>query len=689
MKSTCWVFILCGAQLATAAEQVLDPALHHLRAGHNREWSEFPAKPEAAEWVVKFQSHKNVRQQTLRLRQQDVKQTWRIFLNGNQLGRLIRNENDMVRYFPVPAGILRTGENTLTIVQNGTKPDDVRVGEIAIDERSKQDVLNESSVTVTVVDAGTSQPTPCRITVLDSHGALHTVGAESSDTLTVRPGVIYTADGRAAFGLPAGWYTIFAGRGFEYGIDSQKITLKPGDAADAKLSIRREVPTGGWVSCDTHVHTLTFSGHGDASIAERLITVAGEGIELPIATDHNVHIDYDPLARKLRVRKHFTPVIGNEVTTRIGHFNIFPVRAGAKIPDYRLNDWKAILDDIYATPNVKVAILNHARDAHSGVTPFGPKLHNAVIGENLEGWQLQANAMELINSGAQQTDVMQMYRDWFGMLNRGRFLTPVGSSDSHDVARHFIGQARTYIRCRDNDPGKIDVEQAVANFVAGKVMVSCGLLAEIAVNRKYGPGELVRFADESQAEIEIAVRVLGPSWTQADRVVLYANGHKIRKSVFTADSKPGVKKTVHWKIPRPTHDVHLVAVASGPGVRALYWPIAKPYQPRSPDWTPRCVGSSGAVWIDADGDGRRTSAFDYATRIVKQADYQLPSALKNLANYDEAVAAQTAGLLHRRGVSLQDKAARAKLAASAPQVRRGFLTFLAAWRENEIARSRG
>ena len=53
------------------------------------------------------------------------------------------------------------------------------------------------------------------------------------------------------------------------------------------LAIRREVATPGLVACDTHVHTLTNSGHGDATIAERVVTLAGEGIELPIATDHN------------------------------------------------------------------------------------------------------------------------------------------------------------------------------------------------------------------------------------------------------------------------------------------------------------------------------------------------------------------------------------------------------------------
>ncbi len=87
--------------------------------------------------------------------------------------------------------------------------------------------------------------------------------------------------------VPAGDYTIHAGRGFEYGVATARVSVKAGDTVRQALTIHREVPTEGYVSCDTHVHTLTYSGHGDASADERVVTLAGEGIELPIITEHN------------------------------------------------------------------------------------------------------------------------------------------------------------------------------------------------------------------------------------------------------------------------------------------------------------------------------------------------------------------------------------------------------------------
>src|SRR5205823_12127775 len=225
--------------------------------------------------------------------------------------------------------------------------------------------------------------------------------------------------------------------------------------------------------------------------------------------------------------------------------------------------------------------------------------------------------------------------------------------------------------------GKIDVDEAVRHFVEGRVMVSCGLFADITVNDKYGPGDLVPV----KGDVKVSVRVLGPAWTTADRVELYANGHKIREQKITHVSKDSVKWSGEWTLPRFKHDVHLVAVASGPGVTELYWPIAKPYQPMSPVVERRVLGVSGAVWLDADGDGKRTSARGYAERLLREADGEWPKVVKALADYDEAVAVQAAALLRARGVSPGGAEIREAARKAGAQVGRGFEAYAEAWRE--------
>jgi hypothetical protein len=674
----------CAPNDAPAGERVLEPRLLHLRIAGEREWTYFPEAADAESLVVTFDAEPNAAEHTLRLRQQDVKLNWTVDLNGRSLGRLFRGEPGRVIYLPIPAGRLVSGENTLMVKQIGDVPDDIYVGEIALFDQPVEKVLAAAHVEIEVFDGMTGAHIPGRITVLDASGAQQTVGAVSNDYMAVRPGVIYTGNGRAQFGLPAGRYTIYAGRGFEYGIDSTEIEVRPGETIRRTLTIRREVSLPGYVSCDTHVHTLTHSGHGDATMDERMLTIPGEGIELPIAADHNKHIDYEEAAVRLGVRQYFTPVVGNEVTTKVGHFNIFPVPADTPSPDHTPTDWDEIFANIYAVPGVRAVILNHARDVHSGVRPFGPKLHNALVGENLDGWTLRANAMEVVNSGAQQTDGMRLYHDWFGLLNRGLSITPVGSSDSHDVARSFIGQGRTYIRSSSEDPGKIDVNEAVENFVAGRVLVSAGLLADIEVDGQYGPGDLVSV--KSGRPVSVTVRVLGPSWVTAEAVALYANGRKIREAQIPDGKQAGVKWSGTWELSDLRHDVHLVAVAHGPGVRELYWPIGRPYQPTSPHWEPEVIGSTGAVWVDVDGDGKRTSAWDYARQLMEQAGGRLPELIDALRGYDEAVAAQAANLLEKQGVSPFDSKLRAALQQADERTRRGFQEYAEAWRENQQAR---
>jgi hypothetical protein len=680
-----------GALDVAAAERVLSARLHHLRSGNVREWADFPDEAEGAELRLTFVAESNSAEQTLRLRQRDVKQTWKLRLNDTEIGRLPPDENDMATFWAVPANILKAGENTLMISADGKEKDDILIGDVRLDDRPRREVLAEANVDVSVTEAGDA--VPCRLTIVDANGSLMTPGLSSDERHAVRPGVIYTADGRARFGLPAGRYTLYAGRGFEYSVASSDVVLEPGQSATRRLALRREVPTEGLIACDTHVHTLTLSGHGDATLAERVVTVAGEGIELPIATDHNVHADYNEAARAAGVRGYFSPVTGNEVTTpRMGHFNIFPIAPGAPVVDQNAADWPKLFAAIHDCPRVSVVVFNHPRDLHGGFRPFGPEHHLGPIGENLDDWKLEANALEVVNSGALQRDGMQLIRDWFGMINRGFGLAPVGASDSHDVARYFVGQGRTYIRGDDRDPGRIDVIEACKRLAQGRVFVSLGLLCEMTVadaadGREYGPGDLVT----GGGELDVSLRVLGPGWSRASHVTLYANGMPVREAEISEAPRdpaaPGVIWTGRWKLPRFRHDVFLAAVATGPGIKELYWPIPRPYQPTTPVWHSYVLGSTGAVWIDADGSGGFAAAGEYAARLVDDSRDDFSALLSRLADYDEAVAAQAARIVHaskiRTSAELLEAAGRIEI----PAVREGFRTYIEAWRESEHARA--
>jgi hypothetical protein len=549
--------------------------MHHLRSGAEAEWAEFEGKmPEGKRLDFRFKGKANKEGTTLFIRQVDVKLDWFVELNGRRLGKLFLMEYPLVHSLKVPANALRDGGNVLSILPP-KENDDIRVGEFHLGELESTLDVNANA--------------PCRITVADAQGHLAALEAANG-----RPGVVYTATGKATIKVPSGEYTVYASRGFEYSLATTNVKVSAGETASVKLQIEREVETSGMVSSDTHVHSFTYAKHGDATIEERMLTIAGEGLELPISTEHNILVDFSEAVEKTGTEKYFTPVVGCEVTTKSGHFNAFPIELGSRVPEFRIEHWPKLMENIRATPGVQVVVLNHPRDTHSGFCPFAETNYNRATGENLRGFEFEFDAVELINSGALRTDLMQVVHDWFGLLNYGYRITAVGASDSHDVSRFIVGQGRTYIFCKDDDPARINIQEACANLRAGRALVSLGLLVKMSVQGRFGVGDL---ATDLPDHVEVAVTVLAPKWSRADRVELYANGVKIRE----ATSMKAI-----WNLPRPAQDTHLVAIASGPGITSPHWAIPKPYQPSSKVWNPRVFGATNPIWLDCDGDGRFT-----------------------------------------------------------------------------------
>ena len=651
--------------------QVLNDQRVRLGVAGAPEWENFAGDPpKANRFELRFQAKPNAADETLFIRQDDVKQGWPIELNGKRLGELFRMEADLVHAISVPAGTLRSGGNVLTFVPP-LEPDDIVLHEIALDHRGRDAAIGEATLTVKVLDLD-GQPLPCRITVIDANGALAPLIATATEpVLAVRPGVAYTGDGHARLGLRAGRHTVFASRGFEYGCAQQQVEMSAGKESTVEFRLAREVQTPGLVSCDTHIHTFTHSRHGDATMEERVLTLAGEGIEFPIATDHNFHADFSAPAQKSRVAKFFTPVTGNEVTTKVGHFNAFPIEPGTPVVDSQLTDWALLMAAIRDKARARVIILNHPRSIHSGFRPFDAANFNEVSGDNLRGPEFTFNAIELLNSGAQQTDYLRVYRDWFALLNHGYRITGIGSSDSHDVSRFIVGQARTYVSAPDESPASIDVERACQSLMDGRALVSMGLLAQMSVEEKFTPGDLAIGLPE---KVRVEVKVSGPSWVRAVHVALFANGLPLHETDIAASdaNRAGEKARIRWTIPRPAHDVHLVAIATGPAVSAPFWAMTKPYQPASPHWEGRAIGSTNPIWLDGDGDKRFTAARGYAKTLVERHGRDYAALVNALAAFDEAVSSQAASVCQVNGIDWQAPDFVKALKDSAPQVTRGF-----------------
>ena len=579
---------ICGAQPI-----VVDQKMHHLRNTDEIEWAHFPAKAESKRLEVEFnlaisETHPNL----LIFRQEDVKQNWLVHLNEKKIGTLLRDFNHQEHAVKIPEGLLKPAGNKLKIFTESENPDDIRVGDFLLRQikhiespdaetwqknRGYQAVIPNfhSTLNLKCIDAESNTGLPCRFTITNADtGALALLGAESDDNLAVRHGVVYSLDGTASVKIQSGrTYEITASRGFEYSIDRKEITVAQSETAEGEFSIHREVQTLGLVACDPHLHTFEFDRHGDCTLTERLIAIAGEGIELPISTGHDKHIDYTAEAKRIGADKWFTPVIGCEVTTSNGHFNTFPIEPDAAPAEHKLRPWDQVFKNIYATPGVRICILNHGRDLHRGYRPFGPENFDEEKGVFLRGLKLRANAMEVINNGAQICEPMQLVHDWMSLLRSGHKIAAIGSSDSHTVNFTIAGQARTYLKCSDENAGSLDVDSAVDSLAGGESLVSFGLLTRMKID-----GEIA------------TVTVTKPGWVDPEiEITLFKNG----ESVGSQSSQNATFENLQTE-----SGDFLIAVAIGKGITHPFWAYNPPYQATSPKYTPYTMGISAVHHVE-------------------------------------------------------------------------------------------
>lgn len=673
-----WLSLLGASPLASAAEfQTLSTNRYHLGVEGFPEWDDFANdKPHGRRLDLSFTATPSPAGHTLFLRQRDVKGTWQVQLNGKRLGNLVAQETALIAHYAIPANLIKAGSNTLSILPP-TITDDIEVSDLRLAVGPPASLLSETTLGLTVTEVPGNTSVPCRITIADASGALAALipasGADTNAFIT-RPGVIYTRAGTARVSLLPGDYTIYASRGMEYSVATQQVSVAKGESKTINLSIRREVNTKGWVAADTHIHTLTYSGHGDATENERMFTIAGEGIELPIATDHNHHTDYSEAAIRTKLNEHFTSVIGNEVTTKVGHFNAFPIAAGSTLPDSKLNDWVLLAKSMRAIPGVQVITLNHPRDLHNDFIPFAATNLNPVTGEHVRMTNELFDAMETITSGALQSDIYQLYRDWFALLNRGHHIMSVGSSDTHDVSRFILGQGRTYLAANDDNPARIDINEAFRSLKEGRASVSLGLFADMDVAQKFHLGDL---ATNLPDEFIVTVHADSPSWTWVQKVELYANGVKIRETEYP---KPAarLRRSSGFVLNRPFHDVYLVGIATGPGVTAPFAETPRPYQPTSKTFTPKVLASTNPIWIDGDGDGKYTSPRGYAEQLVKDYGTKPDRLFPALAPYDEAIIIQTLNLCRERGTDLKGADFQTAAKQATPAIQQALAKLLSA-----------
>jgi len=181
--------------------------------------------------------------------------------------------------------------------------------------------------------------------------------------------------GKGVLTLRPGHYTLYFSRGFEYDIQTVEVDAKAGDIGLAGATLTRVVDTTGWISVDPHLHGLD-SIDSNEELDNRLLSIAGEGLEVPIATDHNYITDYAPYIERLGLQRWVKSFIGIEFTTlEVGHFNAFPLARDLTPTTHGSFSWfgrppQELFDELHARgaygPDNTLIVQNHPRDQMQG-----------------------------------------------------------------------------------------------------------------------------------------------------------------------------------------------------------------------------------------------------------------------------------------------------------------------------------
>jgi hypothetical protein len=646
---------------APPPDQIIDGKLHQLGKRAKQDQSQQPRLD------VPFDSAPNATEFTLLIAHRGVVQPWFLEVNGRPLAPFPLSYNiERDSYFILPAGLLTNGSNTLSFV-GADFGKEISVGNVRLFRQPLRERLNLRTVAVTVTDDQTGKPVPARITIRNERGEAPDIFSVSATNTAVRAGLIYTTGRKTAFDLPAGRYEFAATRGMEWGLARKTMTLAEGATA-VDLRLRRQVNTSGFIAADTHIHNVTFSGHGDVTIEERMLTLAGEGVELAVATDHNHHTDYEPYQTRLGLNPFFTPVTGNEVTTKNGHLNGFPMPPGGPVPNHLETNWVKLVADI-RLKGAKVVILNHPRYPDPQNTPLTKFRFNRASGDRFNGPAFTFDAMELVNASSPSTlareelvaDPLRLLTDWFAIQNRGEKITGVGGSDSHTV-NIPVGQGRTYIRSSTDEPARLDVDELCRHFLAGDTSVSYGIFAEVTVNERYHPGDLVRPAD---GKVQVSLRVAAADWVKPRRALVFLNGLPVAEKPL--EPKPGepFDQRLEFSIPVPKHDAYLVCAVFGDGITEPFWTTLARFT----------AAVVNPLYVDGDGDGKYQSPRETARQILAATDGTLPAVWEKLDRADDALAGQMLGLLYlgRDADFLRQLDARVRSAAESRKLYQTFL----------------
>jgi hypothetical protein len=335
--------------------------------------------------------------------------------------------------------------------------------------------------------------------------------------------------------LPVGTYMISASRGPEYTLDQKVIEVFENSELELVFHIDKVVDTKDLISIDSHMHTL--NSDGSMTIAERIKSVAAEGVDVAVSTDHNYISDYPSVLKNLGLGEYIAVLAGQEVTPLdvnqiyMPEFNRFPLTIRKGDPgngaiDIRFfkNNAPLFRESRRRDPSALIQV-NHPRRRGYGYFSYY-QLDQESAATALKGFDTSFDLLEVMNGPFFSHDKnknSEVIADWLHLLDRGYFFPIVGGSDSHGIDGAEPGYARTYVFYDGAKGNGLELGTLLKHMKKGCSFISNGPVVRFMANRQYLPGDTFTTRDGT---LDIWIEVQSAPWVSVDELRVIINGER-------------------------------------------------------------------------------------------------------------------------------------------------------------------
>ncbi len=409
---------------------------------------------------------------------------------------------------------------------------------------------------------------------------------------------VYLVGGAATVSLAPGRYRVTATHGFRYSLSVDEVTLKPGESRVVAAALREVLPLPAWTSADFHLHAAP-SPDSAVALDARVATLACEGLDFAVATDHNRVTDYGPSIDRLGVSARIVTTPGDEVTsygpTLWGHFNVYPLPAASAAPEEAaLPYFDLVPEKIFAAaragaPDGGIVQVNHPRMSprigYFDLTHLEPRTGaaDATFSGNFD-------AVEAFN-GFWMTNpakVREGAADLVALARRGLRVAATGSSDSHHLLYEEAGYPRTWVHV-PAEPIATRKTRVLEAVRRGDTTVSSGPIVEMTVDGAPIGSVVV----PKGGHVRVHVKVSAPAWVPVEHVEVWHDDAIAFYTTATRAAVDGVRFEGDTVLPFPVDGTILAwATADTPLPDVLPYPNA------------RATAFTGLVYVDANGDGK-------------------------------------------------------------------------------------